>query len=75
MATRPLGTQISHMLKSRGVDTIFGIPGVHNQELYRGIEEAGIKHVLARHEQGQGFMAGLMTGGRWWIVCSPTSPH
>jgi acetolactate synthase-1/2/3 large subunit/5-guanidino-2-oxopentanoate decarboxylase len=45
------------MLKSRGVDTIFGIPGVHNQEMYRGIEEAGIKHVLARHEQGAGFMA------------------
>jgi acetolactate synthase-1/2/3 large subunit/5-guanidino-2-oxopentanoate decarboxylase len=45
------------MLKARGVDVIFGIPGVHNQELYRGIEEAGIRHVLARHEQGAGFMA------------------
>lgn len=57
MSQRPLGAQISHMLKSRGVDTIFGIPGVHNQEMYRGIEEAGITHVLARHEQGAGFMA------------------
>ena len=57
MNTRPLGAQISHMLKDRGVDTIFGIPGVHNQEMYRGIEEAGITHVLARHEQGAGFMA------------------
>ncbi len=57
MATRPLGAQISHMLKDRGVDVIFGIPGVHNQEMYRGIEEAGISHVLARHEQGAGFMA------------------
>lgn len=56
-ATRPLGAQISHMLKSRGVDTVFGIPGVHNQEMYRGIDEAGITHVLARHEQGAGFMA------------------
>jgi acetolactate synthase-1/2/3 large subunit/5-guanidino-2-oxopentanoate decarboxylase len=54
---KPLGAQISHMLKDRGVDVIFGIPGVHNQELYRGIEEAGITHVLARHEQGAGFMA------------------
>ncbi|WP_299663644.1 thiamine pyrophosphate-binding protein [uncultured Ruegeria sp.] len=54
---RPLGAQISHMLKDRGVDVIFGIPGVHNQEMYRGIEEAGIMHVLARHEQGAGFMA------------------
>lgn len=57
MSTRPLGAQISHMLKTRGVDTIFGIPGVHNVEMYRGIEEAGIRHVLARHEQGAGFMA------------------
>lgn len=54
---RPLGAQISFMLRDRGVDVIFGIPGVHNQELYRGIEEAGITHVLARHEQGAGFMA------------------
>ena len=57
MTTRPLGAQISHMLRDRGVDVIFGIPGVHNQEMYRGIEEAGITHVLARHEQGAGFMA------------------
>ncbi|KIN71752.1 putative acetolactate synthase isozyme 1 large subunit [Sulfitobacter guttiformis KCTC 32187] len=56
-ATRPLGAQISHLLKARGVDVVFGIPGVHNQEMYRGIEEAGITHVLARHEQGAGFMA------------------
>ena len=54
---RPLGAQISHYLKSQGVEVIFGIPGVHNQEMYRGIEEAGIRHVLARHEQGAGFMA------------------
>lgn len=54
---RPLGVQISRMLKARGVDVIFGIPGVHNQELYRGIEEAGLRHVLPRHEQGAGFMA------------------
>jgi 5-guanidino-2-oxopentanoate decarboxylase len=54
---RPLGAQISHALKARGVDVIFGIPGVHNIELYRGIEEAGISHVLSRHEQGAGFMA------------------
>jgi acetolactate synthase-1/2/3 large subunit/5-guanidino-2-oxopentanoate decarboxylase len=57
MTSRALGAQISHFLKSRDVEVIFGIPGVHNQELYRGIEEAGLTHVLARHEQGAGFMA------------------
>jgi len=55
--TRALGAQLSHMLKDRGVSVIFGIPGVHNQEMYRGIEESGLRHVLARHEQGAGFMA------------------
>ena len=44
---RPLGAQISHILTSRGVDAIFGIPGVHDIEMYRGIEEAGITHILA----------------------------
>jgi 5-guanidino-2-oxopentanoate decarboxylase len=57
MTQRTLGAQLSHGLKARGFDTIFGIPGVHNVELYRGIEEAGITHILARHEQGAGFMA------------------
>lgn len=57
MTQRPLGVQISHMLHDRGIEVIFGIPGVHNQEMYRGIEEAGITHILARHEQGAGFMA------------------
>jgi hypothetical protein len=55
--TRPLGAQISHMLMARRVKVIFGISGVHNQEMYRGIEEAGLTHVLTRHEQGAGFMA------------------
>ena len=37
--------------------TVFGLPGVHNQELYRGVSLTGLEHVLARHEQGAGFMA------------------
>ena len=54
---KPLGAQIPSILKENDVEIIFGIPGVHNIELYRGIEEAGLKHILARHEQGAGFMA------------------
>ena len=74
--TRPLGAQISHMLKARGVDVIFGIPGVHNQEMYRGIEEAGITHVLARHEQGAGFMADgyARVSGRHGVVIGQNGP-
>ncbi|MGV6805929.1 MAG: thiamine pyrophosphate-binding protein [Ruegeria sp.] len=73
---KPLGAQISHMLKDRGVDVVFGIPGVHNQEMYRGIEEAGITHVLARHEQGAGFMADgyARATGRPGVVYVITGP-
>ncbi len=54
---QPLGTQICRALEARGVRTVFGIPGVHNRELYRGFSGTGLTHVLARHEQGAGFMA------------------
>lgn len=39
------------------VDTVFGIPGVHNIELFRGLHRLGIRVVAPRHEQGAGFMA------------------
>ena len=44
-------------LRARGVDVVFGIPGVHTVELYRGLAGSGIRHVTARHEQGAAFMA------------------
>ncbi|MEQ1700666.1 MAG: thiamine pyrophosphate-binding protein, partial [Ilumatobacteraceae bacterium] len=40
-----------------GVDVIFGIPGVHNIELYRGLSTSGVRAISPRHEQGAGFMA------------------
>ncbi len=40
-----------------GVDTVFGIPGVHTVELYRGLAGRKLRHVAARHEQSLGFMA------------------
>jgi 5-guanidino-2-oxopentanoate decarboxylase len=51
------GEAITRLLRAYGVDTVFGIPGVHTLELYRGLEESGMRHVLVRHEQGAGFMA------------------
>lgn len=44
-------------LEAAGVDTVFGIPGVHTLALYDAMLKSGIRHVLARHEQGIGFMA------------------
>ena len=40
-----------------GVDTLFGIPCVHTIELYRGLDDASVRHITPRHEQGAGFMA------------------
>ena len=44
-------------LEASGVDTVFGIPGVHTLALYDALLKSPIRHVLARHEQGIGFMA------------------
>lgn len=54
---RNLGQQLIDLLQSYGVDTVFGIPGVHTVEMYRGLQGSGIRHVSSRHEQSLGFMA------------------
>ncbi len=55
--SRTLGNYLVEILAANGIDTVFGIPGVHNVELYRGIAACGVRHVLTRHEQGAGFAA------------------
>lgn len=52
-----LGEIIPGMLVERGVETVFGIPGVHTVEMYRGLPGSGLTHITPRHEQGAGFMA------------------
>src|SRR5689334_13977889 len=54
---RSLATYLVEILEANGVDTVFGIPGVHTVDLYRGLENSGIRHITPRHEQGAGFMA------------------
>lgn len=51
------GEFLVRQLQAWGVDTVFGIPGVHTVELYRGLPGSGIRHITPRHEQGAGFMA------------------
>jgi len=46
-----------HILKDEGVDTVFGIPGAAILPLYEALRESGIKHILARHEEGASHMA------------------
>jgi 5-guanidino-2-oxopentanoate decarboxylase len=52
-----VGQYLVELLAANGIDTVFGIPGVHNLELYRGIAGTRLRHVLMRHEQGAGFAA------------------
>lgn len=52
-----VGVSLIRLLEAHGVDTVFGIPGVHTIELYRGLAASRIRHVTPRHEQGAAFMA------------------
>jgi len=54
---RTVGERLVEGLEARGVRVVFGIPGVHTVELYRGLSGSSIRHVTARHEQGCAFMA------------------
>ena len=51
------GEALIHLLTDYGVDTVFGIPGVHTLDIYRGIANSNVRHVQAKNEQGAGFMA------------------
>jgi len=54
---KTLAAYLLESLEAAGVRHVFGIPGVHNLELYRGLERSSLRHVTGRHEQGLGFMA------------------
>ncbi|UZJ61507.1 5-guanidino-2-oxopentanoate decarboxylase [Pseudomonas sp. KU26590] len=51
------GEVLVRLLEGYGVERVFGIPGVHTVELYRGLAGSSIQHITPRHEQGAGFMA------------------
>jgi acetolactate synthase I/II/III large subunit len=70
------GEYLVRLLEAYGVELIFGIPGVHTVELYRGLPTTKIRHITPRHEQGAGFMAdgyARVTGkpGVCFIVTGP----
>ncbi len=71
-----VGEAVIELLTHYGVDTVFGIPGVHNIEMYRGLARSGVRAVSPRHEQGAGFMAdgwGRVTG-RPGVCCVISGP-
>lgn len=65
MSAKSCADVIVGLMESYGIDTIFGIPGVHTVEFYRALTTSGLRHVTPRHEQGASLMAygyGLATG-------------
>lgn len=62
------------LLENEGVEYISGIPGGFNLPLYDALYKSKIKHILARHEQGAGFIAqGISRSTNTVGVCFATS--
>ncbi len=70
------GEALVALLERYGVDTIFGVPGVHTLTLYRGLAKSAIRHVLVRHEQGAAFAADgyARASGKPGVACVITGP-
>jgi len=63
-------------LTSIGVDVAFGIPGVHNLELFRALDDSGIRTIVTRHEQAAAYAADgyARATGRLGVCISTTGP-
>jgi len=70
------GEVLVRSLAAHGVETVFGIPGTHNLEVYRHLTAFAIRHVTPRHEQGAGYAADgyARTTGRPGVVVTTTGP-
>ncbi|GAB6041265.1 acetolactate synthase large subunit [Endothiovibrio diazotrophicus] len=62
------------LLSRQGITQLAGIPGGANLPLYDALSRGPIRHVLARHEQGAGFIAqGMARASGRPAVCFATS--
>lgn len=71
------GEATIRLLSRYGVDTVFGIPGVHTLEFCRGLAEgSAVRHIQARNEMGAGFMADgyARTTGRPGVALTISGP-
>jgi acetolactate synthase I/II/III large subunit len=65
---------ITRLLERQGIDVVAGIPGGANLPLYDALRTSRLRHVLARHEQGAGFIAqGMARATGRPAVCFGTS--
>jgi len=71
------GAQIlTGLLERAGIRTLSGIPGGAILPLYDALAQSGIRHILARHEQGAGFIAQGMSraSGRAGVALATSGP-
>ncbi|MCI0547529.1 MAG: thiamine pyrophosphate-binding protein [Candidatus Rokubacteria bacterium] len=71
------GEWVVAALAAHGVRHVFGIPGVHNLAVYDALlGQSAMAHILARHEQGAGFMADgyARASGQVGVVLVTTGP-
>ena len=70
------GAAVVETLAAHGIDTIFGIPGTHNLEIYRHLPNNGIRAITPRHEQGAGYAAEAFArvSGRPGVVVTTSGP-
>jgi acetolactate synthase I/II/III large subunit len=63
-------------LKAEGVDVVFGYPGGANLPTYDAFVDAGIKHILVRHEAGGGHAAEgyAKVSGKVGVVFATSGP-
>lgn len=65
---------IGELLEQQGIKTVIGIPGGANLPIYDALHASRLSHVLARHEQGAGFIAqGMARSTGRAAVCLTTS--
>jgi acetolactate synthase I/II/III large subunit len=65
---------IIRMLEKHGINNITGIPGGSVLPIYNALAGSKIRHILARHEQGAGFIAqGMARSNGKPAVCITTS--
>ncbi|RUT66812.1 acetolactate synthase, large subunit, biosynthetic type [Morganella morganii] len=75
--TRMTGAElIIRMLEQHGITSVSGIPGGAALPLYDALGKSRIRHILARHEQGAGFIAqGIArTTGKAAVCISSSGP-
>src|SRR5215211_1853427 len=67
---------VMEALKAEGVEVVFGYPGGANLPTYDAFYDAGIRHVLVRHEAGGGHAAEgyAKATGKVGVALGPSGP-